>query len=248
MATGDNRFFRPLLWPTVLTAAGMMLLVGLGLWQVERLNWKRALIATIDARVAAPAISAPPQSEWPALDAKALEYRRLRLAGTFRHDREFHYFTQADDGTPGYDVVTPLMLASGGIVLVDRGFVPEEKKDPATRRAGQIEGEATIVGVARAPQSRGRFTPADDAARNIWFTRDPEAMAKVAGLGPVAPFYVEADAAPNPGGWPKGGRTRLEISNRHLQYALTWFGLAGALLVIYLLYHRGRGRIGRTQA
>lgn len=247
MATG-NRFFRPLFWPTVLTAAGMALLVGLGLWQVERLNWKRALMATIEARVAAPAVPVPMEAEWPGLDTKGLEYRRLRLAGTFRHDREFHYFTQADDGTPGYDVVTPLTLASGGVVLVDRGFVPEEKKDPATRGAGQIEGAAAVVGIARAPQSRGGFTPADDPARNIWFTRDPGQMAKAAGLGPVAPFYVEADATPNPGGWPKGGRTRLQISNRHLQYALTWFGLAGALLVIYLLYHRGRGRIGRLQA
>lgn len=246
MATG-NRFFRPLFWPTVLTAAGMALLVGLGLWQVERLHWKRALIATIKARVAAPAVTVPAEAEWPGFDVTAFEYRRLRLTGTFHHGREFHYFTQADDGTPGYDIVTPLALASGGVVLVDRGFVPAERKDPQTRGAGQIEGVAAVVGIARAPQSRGSFTPADDPARNIWFTRDPQAMAKAAGLGPVAPFYVEADATPNPGGWPKGGRTRLQVSNRHLQYALTWFGLAGALLVIYLLYHRGRGRIGRLQ-
>ncbi len=243
-----NRFFRPLLWPTVATAAMFALLVGLGVWQLQRLDWKLALIAKIDERMSAPAADAPPEASWPALDVAALEYRHLRLTGTFRHDSEFHYFTQADRGTPGYDIITPLLLSSGGIVLVDRGFVPEERKDQATREAGQIAGEVTVVGIVRMPQRRDTFTPPDDIERNLWFTRDPQAMAAASHLGPVAPFFVEADATPNPGGLPKGGRTHVDIRNEHLQYALTWFSLAGALLVIYFFYHRGRGRVGRPKA
>ena len=246
---GGNPYFRPLLWPTVATVIALVILVGLGLWQIERLHWKLDLIATINARMAAPAASPPPQSEWPGIDPVALEYHHLRLTGTFRHDRELYYFAQGEQGVAGYDVITPLVLKDGGgIVLVDRGFVTEEMKDPASRKAGQVEGEVTVVGVARAPQARGQFTAADDPAHNIWFTRDPKTMGEAVGLGPVAPFYVEADATPNPGGWPKGGRTRVDIRNEHFQYALTWFGLALGLVAVYFFYHRSQGRIGRPKA
>lgn len=243
-----SRYFRPLLWPTVATAIAFAILVGLGIWQIERLHWKLGLIAIIDARMAAPAAPPPPQADWAGLDSGKLEYRHLRLSGHFLNDRELYYFAQDDQGAAGYDVVTPMVLDTGGTVLVDRGFVPEDRKDPATRQPGELKGDITIVGVARAPQSRNAFTPPDDVARNVWFTRDPEAMAAAAKLGPVAPFYVEADATPNPGGLPQGGRTRVHLRNEHFQYALTWFGLAGVLLGVYFFYHRSRGRIGRPKA
>lgn len=246
---GGNPYFRPLLWPTIATTIALAILIGLGVWQIERLHWKLDLIATINARMAAPAESAPAPAAWAGLDPKALEYHHLRLVGTFRHDKELFYFGQGDEGVAGYDVITPLVLKDGGgIVLVDRGFIPEELKEPALRKAGEVEGEVTVVGVARAPQARDAFTVADDARRNIWFTRDPRTMGAAVGLGSVAPFYVEADATPNPGGWPKGGRTRVDIRNEHFQYALTWFGLALGLLAVYLFYHRSQGRIGRPKA
>lgn len=247
-AMSGNRWFRPLLWPTVATTIALAILVGLGVWQMERLHWKLDLIARIDARMAAPAAPPPPQTEWARLDPKALEYRHLRLTGAFRHDKELHYFAQDEQGGAGYDIVTPLVLADGGVVLVDRGFVPEELKDPARRKAGNVEGEVTLTGVARAPQGRSSFTAPDDQARNIWFTRDPATMGPATGLAPVAPFYVEADATPNPGGWPKGGRTRVDIRNEHFQYALTWFGLALGLVAVYFFYHRSQGRVGRPKA
>ena len=197
--------------------------------------------------MAEPAAPAPPETEWPALDLKALEYHRLHLTGTFLNDKEFHYFTQDDDGDPGYDIVTPLKLTGGEIVLVDRGFVPREKKDPATRAAGQIEGETNLIGVARAPQARGTFSNADDVGKNVWYTRDPKTMGAALKLTHVAPFYVEADAAPNAGGFPVGGRTQVNIRNEHLQYAITWFGLAAVLLAVYFSYHWSNGRMGRRK-
>lgn len=243
----QNRFFRPLLWPTVATAFGLAILVGLGVWQIERLHWKLALIERIHQRIEAPPVEPPPASAWASLDPKSVEYRRFRLAGKFLNGKELYYFTQGEGGGAGYDVVVPFVLDAGGVVLVDRGFVPEELRDPATRKAGTVEGETVVVGVARAPEPRGSFTSPDDPQHNLWFTRDPKTMGPATGLADVAPFYVEADATPNPGGWPKGGRTRVDIRNEHFQYALTWFGLALGLLAVYFFYHRSRGRVGREK-
>lgn len=240
----ENRFFRPLLGPTLATLVALAILIGLGLWQIERLHWKLDLIANITHRMAAPAAPAPSQSAWAGLDVKTLEYHHLKISGHFLNDRELHYFTQDDEGAPGYDIITPLKRDDGTFVLVDRGFVPREKKDPATRREGQIEGETTVTGVARAPQARGLFSAPDNAAENIWFTRDPAAMGAALKLSPLAPFYIEADATPNMGGLPIGGRTVVQIRNEHLQYALTWFGLALVLLIVYFSYHWSNGRVG----
>nr|RAV91062.1 SURF1 family protein [Aerococcus tenax] len=244
----DNRFFRPLLGATVTTVVALAILIGLGLWQIERLHWKLGLIATINERMAAEPIPAPLPASWPSLDLKSLEYRHLRLTGRFDNAHELYYFTQDDDGTAGYDVVTPFALDTGGTVFVDRGFVPEARKDQATRKAGLIEGPTALTGVARAPQARGAFDAQSDPAKNIWFTRDPAAMAAALKLADAAPFYVEADATPNPGGLPVGGRTRVNIRNEHLQYAITWFGLAVELIGVYLSYHWSQGRIGRRKS
>jgi surfeit locus 1 family protein len=244
----DNRFFRPLPGATVTTIVALAILIGLGLWQIERLHWKLSLIAAIDERMAAPAMPAPRPADWPSLDLKSLEYHHLRLTGRFDNAHELYYFTQDDDGNAGYDIVTPFALDTGGTVLVDRGFVPEARKDPATRKAGEIEGATAVTGVARAPQARGPFDAKDDPAKNIWFSRDPAAMAAALKLDRAAPFYLEADATPNPGGLPVGGRTRVNIRNEHLQYAITWFGLALVLVGVYLSWHWSQGRMGRKRS
>ena len=243
-----NRFFRPLLWPTVATAIALTILVGLGVWQLERLQWKLGLIATINHRMVEAPLDVPSESEWATLDLKHLEYHHLKLTGHFLNDHELHYFAQDDEGTSGFDIVTPFVLEDGArIVLVDRGFVPRENVDVATRAAGQIEGPTSLVAVARAPQARGIFSAADDVAGNMWFTRDPAAMASALNLAHVAPFYVEADATPNIDGLPVGGRTQVNIRNVHFEYALTWFGLALVLFAVYLAYHWSNGRVGRPK-
>jgi surfeit locus 1 family protein len=125
-------------------------------------------------------------------------------------------------------------------VIVNRGFVPTELRDPASRPQSQPPGEATVTGLVRAPQARAWFIPQDVPSENRWFTRDPGAIAAAKDLDRTAPFYVEADATANPGGWPRGGQTRLDLPNNHLQYALTWYGLALALAVVFGAFARRR--------
>jgi len=138
-------------------------------------------------------------------------------------------------------VITPFNTTQGGLVLVDRGFVPDNLKDPSTRASGEIEGTTTITGIVRAPDTQGLFTPNNEPEANRWFWRDLDGM--VHSMYPTAtldvpPFFIEAEKSDVPGGWPEGGQTRLSLPNNHLQYAITWFGLAAALIVIYAFYVR----------
>jgi len=245
-----NRFFRPMFWPTLLTAAMLPVLLGLGFWQVERLEWKRDLFAQMHERMAADPIGLPAPESWAALDAVTLEYTRVELRGRFLHRHELHYFTQDEDGAPGYAVIVPLVSSEhdGAVVLVDRGFVPVAMKDPATREATRVDGEVSLVGILRTPRPRGAFDGVDDPQRNVWMVRDPVIMGAHLGLSEVAPFIVEAEREGTAGHWPKAGRTRVDLPNNHLDYALTWFGLAGVLIAIYLIYHRSQGRFGRSKS
>lgn len=220
----------------VLALLAFGLLVSLGLWQLQRLAWKEDLVAKIDGRIHAAPAPLPPEAEWTRLDPDAYEYRRVSVTGVFEHDKEALIFRASGPNQglsqPGFVVLTPLRLASGAHVLVLRGFVPENLRDPATRAAGQIAGETTITGLMRAPEPRNPFTPADDPAKGLWFTRDPAAIAAHFKLDRPAPFSIDADDSPVPGGWPRGGVTIVSIRNDHLSYALTWFGLAGALAAV----------------
>jgi surfeit locus 1 family protein len=183
----------------------------------------------------------PPRAEWSALDLDAWTYRRVRAEGAFDHAREARVYVNLSDPHgpfrgPGYFVLTPLALRGGGTVLVNRGFVPEGLSDPARRPDGQPKGEVEIVGLLREPEGRNLFTPADDRAKRLFFARDPSAIAAALGLADAAPFTIDADATPNPGGLPQGGETRIAFPNRHLEYALTWYGLAGALVAVFLAF------------
>lgn len=221
--------------PAIVTLAVAAGLVGLGVWQLQRLAWKDALVRTVEQRTVAPPVPLPPRAEWAALKPNAYEYRRVAATGTFDHAREVHVYrplvsARGPQHGLGDIVLTPFHLASGGTVIVNRGFVPSERLDPATRAAGQVAGPVTITGLMRSPQERNAFTPADDTARNQWFTADPAAVARFHGIGDAAPFTVDEDAGQAPGGLPQGGETVLDFPNSHLQYALTWFGSALALL------------------
>ncbi len=219
----------------------LAILIGLGTWQLRRLAWKEGVLRTIAERTTAPPQPLPPESDWDALKPEDYAYRRVTLAGSFEHDKEVHVFRPLEEARgPAHGigdlVLTPLRLGSGAVVIVNRGFVPAEKLDPATRAAGQVMGLVAVTGLMREPESRNPFTPADDPAKNQWFTRDPLAIAAAERLDRVAPFTIDADASPLPGGLPQGGETLLDIPNNHLSYAMTWFGLAVALAGVFMVY------------
>jgi surfeit locus 1 family protein len=228
--------FRPRLGPTLFTVPAVLVLIGLGVWQVERLFWKRDLIAQRDAMVAAAPVS-PPRT--PA-DAKANQFRHVGVEGLLLNDKEIFLAASSDAGRSGYHVLTPLREADGRVMFINRGFIPLDLKNPIKRPAGQLAGTVRIDGLLRVPpaQKPSWFLPDNRPDLDLWFWVDLPAMAKAAGVENVEPFYIDADKRPNPGGWPQGGVTRLELPNDHLQYAITWFALAIALIVIYVVYHR----------
>jgi surfeit locus 1 family protein len=225
-------------WVTLLIPAmiAFAILIGLGTWQVQRKAWKEGLIAALDAQLAAPPIALPSPSSWSSLDRTANEYRRVTFTATFDNHEEALVFAapstfRPDVDGPGYWVFTPARLADGKAVIVNRGFVPDGRQYPNSRPQGQITGPVDIVGSMRWPETRHWFTPADELAKNLWFAADPQAMAAAKGLGAVAPFYVEQEAPIPPGGLPKPGKLMVTLPDNHLQYALTWYGLALVLVI-----------------
>ena len=246
---GRRVALRSLIGPTIGATIALAILIGLGVWQLKRLAWKTQLLATIAERTTAPPQPIPPEDLWNSLDPADYAYRHVVLTGTYEHDRESHVFrplAPGDNKGPysgvGDLVLTPLRLASGATVIVNRGFVPEDRIDPATRAPGQIGGEVTVTGLMREAESRSIFTPADDPGRGTWFTRDPAAMAAYWHLERAAPFTVDADASPVPGGLPQGGETVMAIPNNHFSYALTWFGLAIGLAGVFVTFALKRFR------
>ncbi|MFI4948177.1 MAG: SURF1 family protein [Alphaproteobacteria bacterium] len=230
--------FRPQLAPTLFTIPVVLICAGLGVWQLQRLEWKRGLIAQRAAALAAAPV-APPRTLG---DAHALELHRVIAEGVFRHDKEIALHAIGPKGAAGFDVLTPLREADGGVLFVNRGFVPTALKDPAKRAAGEPSGNVRITGLLRPPPEKkpNWFVPDNRPNEGEWYWLDLAAMSAADGLTDVAPFYIDADASPNPGGWPEGGVTLPALPNNHLQYAITWFSLAVAALVIYVLSQRSR--------
>ena len=231
--------FRPRLVPSLITFPMVLLCLGLGSWQIQRLHWKEGLIAERDAALAAPPVAPPRTID----EARAREFHRVVAEGIFLHDREILRIAPGPTGESGFDVLTPLRLADGRALFVNRGFVPTDRQDAATRAAGQLAGTVRVAGLLRLPPvaKPSFFTPENRPDRHFWFWLDLPAMAAADRLPDAAPFYIEADATPNPGGWPKGGEGVTPLPNDHLQYAITWFSLAVAGLVIYVLSQRGNG-------
>ena len=230
---------RPYWGMTIACALLFGFLCWLGSWQMQRLTWKLNLIATVNAHMTAAPLT-PEQIL--AMPTDQAQYRKVRLTGRFDHSHEAYVFT-TDNGAPDYHVLTPFITTAGRTLMVDRGEIPKDRLDPASRVAGNPEGLTTVTGVWRVPDAPGSFTPAPDIGKRIWYSRDLAGIAVADHLTLAAPVVVEADARPNPGGWPKGGQTVVSFRNQHLSYAVTWFGLAACLLGVWLAYHISRGRI-----
>ena len=230
-----SRGRRRWLIPTATTVVGVIVLLGLGTWQVERLQWKEGLIAARESRIAAPPLDLPTGD-----DPAAIQYRRVHFAGRFLNDREMYLAARTYEGETGYHVVTPVRPAAGPPVLVDRGWIPLFRKDPASRPESRPEQMTEIDGYVRLPAKPNIFTPANDPGNNLWFSIDLAAMARYAGLAAVRPFYVQAAPGPDPKALPIGIKLSVDLPNNHLQYAITWYALAAALLVTYIVYMRRR--------
>jgi len=239
--------FRSWAAPGVLVLMALIVLVGLGTWQLERKAWKEGLIAALTERLALAPVPLPPRAEWSGLTPARDEFRRVAFEATLLNDKEALVYTagsalRPDVTGPGYFVFTPARLPDGSQVMVDRGFVPEGRKGPESRPQGQVSGELRLVGYLRWPEEPGLFTPAPDPARNLWFGRDPVTMAKAKDLGPIAPFYVDLEAPIPPGNLPKPGPLTVNLRNAHLHYALTWYGLAAVLIVVFMSWVVSRHR------
>jgi surfeit locus 1 family protein len=225
---------------TAFTLAALALLIGLGLWQLDRREWKQGLIAQIEQRSTAEPITLD-EAMARAAEGGDPSYLRVRVEGRFHHGRERHLYA-ISEGKAGWHVITPLQTEDGTIVLVDRGFVPDRLKDPSARPQGQVKEIVAVTGLVRSPETPGIFTPDNEAEATRWFWRDLSGMKRsmfpdgITGIAELAPFFLEAEKGDVPGGWPEGGQTRLDIPSNHLQYAITWFALALAIAAIYAVY------------
>ncbi|SDD41962.1 surfeit locus 1 family protein [Paracoccus isoporae] len=217
---------RPLWQLATVLAVGLGLMLGflaLGVWQVERLAWKRDLIARVDARLAADPVD---WTEIVNLPPGEQEYRPVRVTGRFDHDSEVLVKAVTEEGG-GFWLLTAMQSVAGTTVLINRGFVPPDRRDPASRTQALPQGEVTVIGLARLTEPGGAFLRENDPVADRWFSRDVAAIAEARDLDRVAAFFVDADATPQPGGYPLGGLTVTRFRNAHLGYALTWFALAG---------------------
>lgn len=210
----------------LLAALGIAGFSALGVWQIERLHWKRDLIARVDARIHAEPAPAPGPADWPAISAESAEYRRVTLSGEFLGDKTVLIYTPSDYG-PADWVLTPLARDDGTVVMVNRGVVPDD-----IARAGGVttpEGPVTVTGLLRISEDRGwLFSRENDPAARKWYRRDIGSITETLGLSPAAPYFVDAELG-DAAAWPRGGQTVVAFRNAHLSYALTWFALAAVV-------------------
>lgn len=223
---------------TVSTIAGFICLTSLGIWQLQRLSWKQELLAKIESRMVSNSRTySEVQQQWS--HDEDVEYYRIRAQGRFQNDKEIHFYT-VDKSQPGWRILTPLKLKNSVYIFVDRGFVPLTHKNVESRKRAQFSEPVEISGfVRRFADKRGLFVPDNDLVKNEWYWKSREQMAEFSfpeQAVQIAPFFIESDDLQNPEIWPRGGVTRLNLPNKHLEYAITWFSLAVVLLIMYFLY------------
>jgi surfeit locus 1 family protein len=231
---------RGILLPGVLALIAFVVLLGLGTWQVERKAWKEALIATLSERLDAAPVALPPPREWPAMTAEQSEFLRVRVRIEPSGQRDALVYTSGsalrdDVKAPGFFVFAPTRIASGDTIVVDRGYVPG-------RSYSALSAAQEITGVLRFPESPSWFVAEHSDDGSVWYVRDPQAMAQIRSWGKVAPFYIEQEAPVPLGGLPHPARLQVRLRNEHLQYAITWYGLAAVLAVMFAIWAIRRQR------
>ncbi len=232
--------FRPLLWPTFFALPALIILLALGTWQVQRLEWKNQLIHDFETRATADPIELPVGAIAP-----EMEFRRLSLTGEFDHDREIFLTGRTYEGNAGFHIVTPFRLTDGRIILINRGWVSESYRDPAKRGFTLVEGETNIAAILRFPGKKGYFVPENEPDNGFWFTLVPAQMVAHLGLGVAAEsdIYAAALRTSEKISLPIGAKTETNLRNSHLGYAITWYGIACALIGVYAVLHHQSGRL-----
>jgi cytochrome oxidase assembly protein ShyY1 len=233
----------------VFTLVTVALFVGLGVWQLQRGVEKHALVAALNERLAAPPVPLPDPSQWHAMTAEKDEFRRVSFAATYESRLDAMVYSSGtamrdDVSGPGTWAFIPARLPTGEAVAVNAGFVPNTAQDrnQHDRAVAQLitNKPVTLTGYLRFPLVAGLFTPDVEHAKRLWFTRDHLAMAQALGWDRVAPFYIDLEAPAPPSGVPKPGPLRVDLADDHMQYAITWFSLAGVVLVAFAVWLRGR--------
>lgn len=236
-------FGRRLLWPGVLSLCALIVLLSLGTWQVQRMYWKQDLIANVTARLASEPASLPISARWDKLEPEQYQYRRVSLTGRYLHayQQQAYMVVSEPQGGPfggqGHWIMTPFELSEGGVVWINRGFVPLHLKDQDIT-TGHTE-IITLIGLMRAPEIAGFATPGNKVGfdGNIWFVRNPAEMTQQSSLEkkPAAPFFVDLEAGAAPA-LPQSGETRIAFANRHFGYVITWYGIALTLVGVFTAF------------
>ncbi len=238
MKARDTSLPRTRWWIIVVAIPGVLALLALGAWQVQRLIWKNGVNEYRQVRSQSEALALPPE----VADVEAMLYRPVWLDGQFHHEQEMYLGARSYNGNPGFHVITPFERGDGGgTLLVDRGWVPTELKDPARRPDGQVAGTVRVEGLLTGGNIPGWLTPENVPEENFWYWVDLPSLYGQAGVAP-RDYLVDAGPAANPGGFPIGGQTKTELRNEHLQYAVIWFALAACLMGITYLMLRGARR------
>ncbi|TPJ65016.1 SURF1 family protein [Mesorhizobium sp. B2-7-1] len=208
---------------------GVLVFLGLGIWQLERRVWKLDLIVRVDQRIHAPVVAAPGPQSWSGFKAPDYEYRHVQLSGRFQGGANTLVQAVTELGG-GYWVLTPMRDDRGFTVLVNRGFVPQERNAEFQQQSGGLTSPTVVDGLLRISEPGGGFLRSNDLAANRWYSRDVAAIARARGLTDVAPYFIDAGAS-GADSWPRGGLTVVTFRNSHLVYALTWFALAAMLAI-----------------
>ena len=230
--------FRPLLWPTLVAIPALLVLLMLGTWQVQRLHWKTALIEEFKARSTAEAI-------YPDFTDAPIEFQRVEILGRFRHDETVYLTGRTYEGNAGFHIVTAFESTKGDVFLVNRGWVSEAYREPEKRPFTMSEDELVLDGIVRLPQRQGQFVPDNEPERGFWFTMKPDEVASFLGLGEAQQSYY-IDAVRREGEkikLPIAAEVKIEVRNSHLNYAVTWYGIALSLIGVYFAYHYSNGRL-----
>jgi len=236
---GDMMTFRPFFWPTFFTIPAIILLISLGSWQLSRLAEKTELIAQFEQRSNAAAIGINQVTE----PDEAFEFQRIGVTGTYLHQSEIYLTGRTYEGNAGFHVVTPFST-SYGVILINRGWVSEAYREPSTRPFSLTEGEIYVEGILRLPGRKGYFVPENEPEAGFWFTLKPTEIAQfLKQEDMIKNYYIDVIRTGEIITLPIAAEVNIDVPNSHFNYALTWFGLALALIGVYLAFHHQNGRL-----